>query len=306
MFTMMNAARVAVGVQGVGIAERAYQQALAYALDRRQGRSAWSGEADAPIFDHPDVRRMLAGLKARIEAARALCLMTAFNADLAHAGDNPQVRAAARLREEVLTPIAKAWSTDLGVEAASMGVQIHGGMGFIEETGAAQHLRDARIAPIYEGTNGVQAIDLVGRKLALADGRGVDALLAEALAAAADLEAQVDPRLPRIGRRLRAAAEAAARATAWIGERSAQADGLAGASAYLRMMGDTLGGWALARGVLAVAAGRVDDRAYGEARIGLAAHYAQIVLAQVPGVLPSVCAGAAELEALGAVALASA
>jgi hypothetical protein len=302
---MMNAARVAVGVQGVGIAERAYQQALAYALERRQGRSAWSGEASAPIFDHPDVRRMLAGLKARIEAARALCLLTAFNADLAHAADSPSVRAAARLREEVLTPIAKAWSTDLGVEAARIGIQIHGGMGFIEETGAAQHLRDACISPIYEGTNGVQAIDLVGRKLALAGGRGVDALVADALDAAMALEAHEDPRLPRIGRRLKAAGEAADRATSWIKARRGHPDGLAGASAYLKALGDTLGGWALAQGVLAAAAGRVDDVTYVDARIGLAAHYAETVLAQVPGRLPAICAGAGGLEALGPAALAS-
>ena len=147
MFTMMNAARLNVGIEGVGIAERAYQQALAYALERRQGRSVWTGEHNAPIFDHPDIRRALAGMKAKIEAARALCLLTAISNDLAaHAPDEAE-RRAARLRGELLTPIAKAWSTDMGVEAASLGLQIHGGMGFIEETGAAQHYRDARIRP---------------------------------------------------------------------------------------------------------------------------------------------------------------
>ena len=172
MFTMMNAARLQVGVEGVGIAERAYQQALAYALERRQGRSAWSGAGPAAIFDHPDVRRMLADMRARVEAGRAICLATAVAADLARVGETEEAREAARLREELLTPIAKAWSSDMGVEVASLGIQVHGGMGFVEETGAAQHYRDARIAPIYEGTNGVQAIDLAGRKLAMAGGAG--------------------------------------------------------------------------------------------------------------------------------------
>ncbi|HMP63212.1 MAG TPA: acyl-CoA dehydrogenase family protein, partial [Phenylobacterium sp.] len=157
MFVMMNAARLQVGVEGVGIAERAYQQALAYARDRRQGRSVWTGESAAPIFDHPDVRRSLALMKARIEAARGICLMTGVLADQARLAADEAVRTGARARQELLTPIAKAWSTDMGVEVASMGMQIHGGMGFIEETGAAQHYRDARIAPIYEGANGVQA-----------------------------------------------------------------------------------------------------------------------------------------------------
>ncbi|MDI1365432.1 MAG: acyl-CoA dehydrogenase family protein, partial [bacterium] len=177
MFTMMNAARLQVGAQGVAIAERAYQQALAFALERRQGRSAWTGQASAPLFDHPDVRRTLTLMKARIEAARGICLSTAVAADLATHGASEDERLAAKLREELLTPIAKAWSTDIGVEVASQGVQIHGGMGFIEETGAAQHYRDARIAPIYEGTNGIQAIDLVGRKLGLGEGQAIGDLM---------------------------------------------------------------------------------------------------------------------------------
>src|SRR3712207_2685452 len=171
MFTMRNSARLGVGVEGVAIAERAYQQALGYALDRRQGRSAWTGEAGAPIFDHPDVRRMLTLMKAKIDAARAICLGAAVAADLGERGDER-----ARRRYELLVPVAKAWSTDVGVEVASLGVQVHGGMGFIEETGAAQHYRDARIAPIYEGTNGVQAMDLIGRKLGQDNGLAVTEL----------------------------------------------------------------------------------------------------------------------------------
>ncbi|HEX3701328.1 MAG TPA: acyl-CoA dehydrogenase family protein, partial [Phenylobacterium sp.] len=162
MFVMMNAARLQVGVQGVAIAERAFQQALAFSQDRRQGKAIWSAEYPAPIYDHPDVRRTLMLMKAKIEAARAVCLTTGVLADLARFAETDQERAAAKARQELLTPIAKAWSTDVGVEVASLGVQVHGGMGFIEETGAAQHYRDARIAPIYEGTNGIQANDLAG------------------------------------------------------------------------------------------------------------------------------------------------
>jgi hypothetical protein len=303
MFTMMNAARLSVGVQGVAIAERAYQQALAFSLERGQGRSAWTGKAAAPIFDHPDVRRMLASMKARIEAARALCLFTALNADLARAAPSGEAREAARLREELLTPIAKAWSTDAGVEIASLGVQVHGGMGFIEETGAAQHYRDARIAPIYEGTNGIQAIDLVGRKLGLEGGAGARALIADMRAGAEALIDHADERLIGVGQRLDMAIDAAEAATAWMDERRGQPDGLAGASAYLKLMGEVIGGWLLGRGALAAAAGRTGDAAFAAARIGLTVHYAETLLAQVPGQVPAVTSGAAGLLALDAAAL---
>jgi alkylation response protein AidB-like acyl-CoA dehydrogenase len=303
MFTMMNAARLNVGMEGVGIAERAYQQALAYALDRRQGRSIWTGETNAPIFDHPDVRRTLAGMKAKIEAARAICLLTAVNADLAGHAETEEERAAAKLREEVLTPIAKAWSTDVGVEVASLGVQIHGGMGFIEETGAAQHYRDARIAPIYEGTNGIQAMDLVGRKLGLDNGEGVKALLADmAATAAAVIEDQSLEHISVLGTRLDHAVEAASSATAWLNERRSGADGLAGATPYLTLMGDVIGGWLLIKGAVAASKGS-HDPAYAAARIALASHYAETVLTQAPGRVAGVIAGAATLKALDAAAL---
>ena len=303
MFTMMNAARLNVGMEGVGIAERAYQQALAFAQERRQGRSVWTGEASAPIFDQPDVRRMLAGMKARIEAARALCLMTAVNADLAKVAPSDDDRAAARLREELLTPIAKAWSTDIGVEVASLGVQIHGGMGFIEETGAAQHYRDARIAPIYEGTNGIQAMDLAGRKLGMEGGAGMATLIADIRADAETLFDHKDGRMESLGQRLNFAADALADATAWIAGRRGAPDGLAGATPYLKLAGDVIGGWLLARGALAAAEGRAGDKAYGDARIALARHYAETVLAQAPGQVAGVIAGAEMLAALDAAAL---
>ena len=178
MFTTMNSARLAVGLEGVGLGEAAAQTALAYALDRRQG-SAPGVEGSAPIVRHPDVRRSIVRMQAMTQAARGICYACASAADLAEHAPTPEERSAARLREDLLTPIAKAWSTDRAVECASTGVQVHGGMGFMYETEAAQHYLDVRIAPIYEGTNGIQAIDLVGRKLAMAGGAAMEAMLSE-------------------------------------------------------------------------------------------------------------------------------
>ncbi len=180
MFTMMNRARLAVGLQGVGIAERATQQAMAYARDRKQGRAAGmkAGES-APIIAHPDVRRMLLTMRALTQAARAICYSTAMALDRAERSASETPAKAAHQQASLLTPVAKAFSTDIGNEVTSLGVQVHGGMGYIEETGAAQHFRDARIAAIYEGTNGIQAIDLVTRKLPLADGAAVAAHIGE-------------------------------------------------------------------------------------------------------------------------------
>ena len=301
MFTMMNAARLNVGVEGVGVAERAYQRALAFALERRQGRTAFAEDGGA-IFDHPDVRRMLAGMKARIEAARAICLLTAVSADLAHAAPDEEARAAARLREEVLTPIAKAWSSDVGVEVASLALQVHGGMGFIEETGAAQSYRDARIAPIYEGTNGIQAIDLVSRKLAMEDGAGMAALIGDMRHAAEALVEHEDARLAAIGNRLETAVDAARAAAHWLLARRADADGLAGATPFLKLMGDVVGGWLLGKGALSCV-GRAGEDPYARARIGVAGHYAETLLAEAPGRVAGIIAGADSLKALDADAL---
>ncbi|MGB0906937.1 MAG: acyl-CoA dehydrogenase [Maricaulaceae bacterium] len=178
MFTMMNEARLYVGVQGVAIGERAYQGALEYANERVQG-AVPGGERNAPIIGHPDVRRMLLDMKTRLMGARAINMATAIAGDLAECASDEEARKAAHVREALLTPITKAYSTDIGVEATSIGVQVHGGMGFIEETGAAQHYRDSRIAPIYEGTNGIQAMDLAGRKLRRDGGAGMQALIAD-------------------------------------------------------------------------------------------------------------------------------
>ncbi|MFN3584074.1 acyl-CoA dehydrogenase [Phenylobacterium sp.] len=290
MFVMMNAARLQVGVQGVAIAERAFQQALAFAQERRQGRAVWSGDYPAAIYDHPDVRRTLTLMKARIEAARGICLTTGVLADLAHGSDDAEERAAAKARQELLTPIAKAWSTDLGVEVASAGVQIHGGMGFIEETGAAQHYRDARIAPIYEGTNGIQAADLVGRKVRMNDGQAMRALCAEMALTAEALAA--DAGLAAVGRRLAAGVAALERATDWL-LAADNPSALAASVPYLKLAGDVIGGWILGRQALA-AAGSEDP--WLKAKGTLARLYAAQVLSLAPGLADGVTVDWSELE----------
>ncbi|MDG4721243.1 MULTISPECIES: acyl-CoA dehydrogenase [Thalassospira] len=178
MFTMMNNARLAVGQQGVAISERAFQQALDYAHTRKQGRDPQTGD-EAPIIVHGDVQRMLMRMRSSTDAARVLSIYAACQLDLAHHLSDETARANAQARADLLIPLVKGWSTDLGVDNASLGVQVHGGMGFIEETGAAQHLRDARIAPIYEGTNGIQALDFIGRKVLRDNATTLKALLAD-------------------------------------------------------------------------------------------------------------------------------
>ena len=305
MFTMMNSARLNMGAQGVGIAERAYQGALAYARERRQGRSAWSRDATAVIGDHPDVRRTLALMKARILAGRALCLSTAVAADLARLAPTADLREDARLREELLTPIAKAWCTDMGVDVASAALQVHGGMGYVEETGAAQHYRDARIAPIYEGTNAIQAIDLVGRKLAMGDGEAVRRLAAEMRATVDQL---TDVTLAPIGEPLADAIGAVETASAWLLSRRGSPDALAGATSYLTLLGDVIGGWMLAKGALAACSGpQVDASASimgAPGRAALARLYAAQVLSGAGALATAATSGAGELETLTLEALA--
>ncbi len=309
MFTMMNAARVGVGVEGVGIAEMAYQHAFAYALDRRQGRSIWTGEANAPIFDHPDVRRTLSVMKARIEAARALCLSTGVTADMARHAGSDEDRRYWKGREDLFTPIAKAWSTDIGCDVASQGVQIHGGMGFVEETGAAQYYRDARIAPIYEGTNGIQAMDLVGRKLSQDGGASAKAVIDEMKTTLQEIARLYSGKPVE---RFATAIEAVEDATHWLLDAKADAargaDVLAAADAYLTLMGDVIGGWMLAKGALAAKA-RLDaadgDPAWLKGKIALYEVYAANVLGHASSRLAAVGQGGDLLqrmsrEALGA------
>ena len=313
MFTMMNNARLNVAAQGVAIAERATQQALAYALERRQGRAPGakdqeSGQAMSPIAEQPDVQRMLLTMRGLTQAARALCYLTAEAIDRAHRSGAQEARTAAFERASLLTPVAKAFSTDIGVEVASLGVQVHGGMGFIEETGAAQHLRDARIAPIYEGTNGIQAIDLVTRKLPLSQGQAVASLIAGMRATAQKLVGINNPAFGQMAARLRDAVEALDRATQYMlgAVRDAPEEALAGASPYLRLFGLAQGTASLAEEALAAHAetrkGDCDPAHAG--RIGLARFFAENIATGATGLEVAITAGAASVRD-AALALAS-
>ena len=254
MFTMMNRARLAVGLQGVGVAERATQQALSYARERRQGRIAGTKSAEmAPIIAHPDVRRMVLTMRALTQGARAICYATAIALDRSERSSDEAARKTAVERASLLTPVAKAFSTDIANEVASLGVQVHGGMGYIEETGAAQHFRDARIAAIYEGTNGIQAIDLVTRKLPLGGGTAVATHIDELRGIVQSLSASNDPAFGFTAVRLAEAVESLERATNWLlGKLDKEPDAaLAGATPYLRLFGLATGGCLLAQGALA-------------------------------------------------------
>jgi hypothetical protein len=297
MFTMMNAARLAVGVQGVAVAERATQRALAFAKERKQGRPPSAKTAEMrPIIEHPDIRRSLLTMKALTQAARAICLVTAREIDLAHRASTTEEREVAAMRAALLTPAAKAFSTDIACEVASLGVQVHGGMGFIEETGAAQDYRDARILPIYEGTNGIQAIDLVIRKLPLGGGDIVENYISELKDAADQVRASNQPAFGRMGDRLGEAVDALAEATAWIRTRlpdRVEAT-LAGATPYLRLFGLAAGGIYLARGALAAASGgsRLEQ---SRRRAALARFFAENLATAAPGLATAVAEGAEAL-----------
>ena len=298
MFTMMNSARLNVGMQGVAIAERSYQQALAYAHERRQGKPFGLQHDTAemsPIIFHADIRRMLLTQKAIAEAGRAICLSNAIAIDEARHGDTPAIRAAANARQELLTPLSKGWCTDMAVEAASLGIQVHGGMGFIEETGAAQYYRDARILPIYEGTNGIQAIDLLGRKLSLEGGEVVRRFLNEVRETATHCE-RGNAEIAAMGKEISRAVKAADSATAWLQERmrSTPNDALPGASPYLRMMGLVAGAHYLARGALAAAerlANGDSDKSFLRTRIAVAHFFAEQLLPQAESLLGPVTRG---------------
>jgi acyl-CoA dehydrogenase len=290
MFIMMNAARLAVGVQGVSIAERATQRAIEYANERKQGRPPGAtGTGMRPIIEHADTRRSIMTMKAMTQAARAICLVTAREIDIAHRGKTEGERQAAQAKAALLTPIAKAFSTDIGCEVASMGVQIHGGMGFVEETGAAQYYRDARILPIYEGTNGIQAIDLVTRKLPLAGGKVMEAYIAELKATVDQVKASNQPAFGRMGDRLGEAVAALTEATVWMGKALATNPNaaLAGATPYLRLFGLAAGGHYLARGALAAA-----RDGGGVNHIALARFFAENLCVQARGLADSVTGGA--------------
>ena len=301
MFTMMNNARLNVGVQGVAMAERATQAAVAYAQERRQGRGPRGGADSVAIVEHADVRRMLMTMKAYTEASRALCYVNAEAIDLARNSADEAERARFAALVELLTPVSKAWSTDIGCEVSSLGVQVHGGMGFIEETGAAQHMRDARIAPIYEGTNGIQAMDLVMRKLPLAGGDVVRGLFAEMRGLDADLKAAG---LASMAASLAGAIDALEQATESMFERlKAEPNAAAaGAAPYLRMFGQTVGGYLLARGAVAavakLATGAGEEKEFLEAKLATARFYAHQLLPLVHGLLPAATGAEEELYAI--------
>jgi hypothetical protein len=272
----------------VAIAERATQQALAYAHERKQ-----MGHA---IADYPDVKRMLLTMRAQTRAARAICYATAVAIDRAHRLQSDEAKAAHE-RASLLTPVAKAFSTDTGVEVASLGVQVHGGMGYVEETGAAQHLRDARIAPIYEGTNGIQAIDLVTRKLPQSGGGAVQAYLAELRGIVGKVQAANDPAFGLTGARLAEALDALERATQWMLaniEKNTDA-ALAGATPYLRLFGLTAGGCMLADEALV--AQRIGDGADVAGRVSLARFFAEHCVVAAGGLERSAIEGAESVTA---------
>jgi 3-(methylthio)propanoyl-CoA dehydrogenase len=292
MFTMMNSERLGVGVQGVAIAERAYQQARDYARNRIQGIPIGMPRdpgAVPPIVYHPDVRRMLLSMKAATEAARAIAYFGAAAIDKSRATTG-EAQFRAQRRADLLIPIVKAWCTDLGVEIASTGIQVHGGMGYIEETGAAQYLRDARIAPIYEGTNGIQANDLVGRKLGRDRGEAARELIGEMRASLGELDA---PELAVFRQRLTEATAALDTATAYL-VTAEPALAAAGSAPYLNLCGTVLGGWLMAR--VAAAALQRHDAGLSAAKLATARFYAEHFLARAQAYLPAVMGGATVVD----------
>ncbi|MGB4062492.1 MAG: acyl-CoA dehydrogenase [Azonexus sp.] len=294
MFIMMNAARFNVGLEGLGDAERAYQRAVVFARERVQGTEVGvRGGPKVPIIKHPDVRRMLLSMRARIEAMRALAYVTAAAQDNAHGNPDDAAREKARAFADLLIPVVKGWSTESAIDIASLGVQVHGGMGYIEETGAAQHLRDARITAIYEGTTAIQANDLIGRKIAREKGSTVMAVIADMRSAVAHLDGD----LVAIGARQSAAVDALEKAVSWIvanfstDPKAAHA----GAVPFLYLFGIVAGGWQMGRAAVIarnkIAAGETDP--FWAAKLATTQFYADHFLTQAAGLAESVVAGAA-------------
>ena len=306
MFTMMNQARLAVGLEGLAVADRAYQQALEYALERRQGRRPETPKGESSlIIEHPDVRRMLMTMKAYVEAMRCLVYLNAKAIDIAHHHPDESEREQGRELTDLLTPLSKGWCTDLGNELTSLGIQVHGGMGFVEETGAAQHYRDIRIAGIYEGTNGIQAIDLVGRKLNMRNGDVVFELLTQIDETVTKLN---EKGLEEIGLPLKEANESLKTASTWLLESgAANSDAvLAGATPYLRMFGTTIGGWLMANSALSaqqLLTEATENTEFLQAKIETARFFAQQLLPQATGLLASVTSGSDSMFAINSESL---
>jgi alkylation response protein AidB-like acyl-CoA dehydrogenase len=299
MFTMMNDARLNVGLEGLALAERAYQLSLEHAQDRRQGRAIGVPKTESsPIIDHPDVRRMLLTMRASVEAMRGVLYDNAQAIDVAEYHPDAAERSRAQGRAGLLTPVSKAWCTDLGVELTSLGIQIHGGMGYVEETGAAQHWRDSRIAPIYEGTNGIQAIDLVLRKLPMDGGEVVRAHLDEMAAIDAELAAAGED-LAGIRNELAEGVTLLRNATEWLASRDHVDDILAGATPYLALYGAVAGGHVMARQALAAQRLQADgDDGFLAAKLTTARFYCEQLLPRAFGLIPSITTPAAALFAV--------
>jgi len=294
MFIMMNAARFAVGMQGVAVAERAYQHAVAYARDRLQSRPVDGSSRDAvAIIHHPDVKRMLMTMRALTEGARALAYVAAAQADIGHNAADAGERKRAQAVYEFLVPIVKGWSTEMSLDVTSLGVQVHGGMGFIEETGAAQYYRDARILPIYEGTTAIQANDLIGRKT-LRDGGAVARALFEQVAATENELRAAGGVATSVAERLAKGREALSIVVDYvIANTQDNANAVfAGSVPYLKLAGIVLGGWQMGRALLAAQARRAEDPAFYDAKIGTARFFADHILTQAPGLAQSITEGA--------------
>ena len=303
MFVMMNAARFGVGMEGVAIAERAYQRALAYAKDRMQGNDLAGGAKTVAIINHPDVRRMLMLMKSQTEAMRALAYVVAGAMDAAHRHPDKATRQQNQAFAELMIPVVKGWSTETGIDVASLGVQIHGGMGFIEETGAAQHLRDARITTIYEGTTGIQANDLVGRKIAREGGVTIKGWLQMMTALDAKLAGSKNADIAVIRVTLAAGTKAVAEcvdyivATAGTDPKAA----FSGAVPFLKLMGIVCGGWQMARSALVAEKKLAEgggDAAFYKTKITTARFYVDHVLVQAPGLAATMVSGSAGVMAV--------
>ncbi|MDN4588083.1 acyl-CoA dehydrogenase [Xenophilus aerolatus] len=303
MFIMMNAARYAVGVQGIAVAERAYQHAVAYARERVQSRPVdGSMNKSAPIIHHPDVKRMLMTMRAYTEGCRAMASVAAAAYDAAHHHPDAEARAQNQAFYEFLVPLVKGYSTEMSLEVTSLGVQVHGGMGFIEETGAAQYYRDAKILTIYEGTTAIQANDLVGRKTARDGGRTAKAIAAQVEQTEAELAASGSADAQAVHKRLKAAREAFLDVVDFVaGQTKASPNAVfAGSVPYLMLAGNLVAGWQLARSLLAAQAlaAKGEDAAFMNAKVTTARFYADHILAKAPGLRDSIVDGAESVTGL--------
>jgi alkylation response protein AidB-like acyl-CoA dehydrogenase len=302
MFIMMNAARFGVGLEGVAIAERAFQRALAFSKERLQGRDLAAGGKTVPIIRHPDVRRMLMLMKSQTEAMRALAYVVASALDFANRSPDERVKKQSQAFVDLMIPIVKGWSTETGIEIASLGVQVHGGMGFVEETGAAQYLRDARITTIYEGTTGIQAMDLVGRKIAREGGATARAWLGELKAFDAELARSGNADIQSLRAQLAAGAQALGDCVQFIVSEKNPLAAFAGAVPFLKLAGIVAGGWQMARAALISdqkLAKEEGDSSFLKSKITTARFYGDHVLVQAPGLRDTVVKGSAGVMALG-------